>query len=213
MIRCAACGHGWLEARAVEVTDVPHRNAPAVIDHGFEPDQEIRRLVEASKEAQDKFAANRQARRRRAVGWSAFAVVAISPLIMAAAFPADVVRLAPATISAYRALGQDVNVYGLELRRIEMQHMTVDGTEVLAVKGEIANITGGERKIPSLRFGLSDNSGNEVYHWSLDSGTRPLRAGEITSFVTRVASPPETAKDIEIRFAHADEIGSNTGHE
>src|SRR5260221_9936157 len=109
MIRCTACGHGWLEARAVEVIDVPHRNAPAVIDHGFEPDQEIRRLVEASKEAQDKFAANRRARRRRAVGWSAFAVVAISPLIMAAAFPAGVARLAPATIFAYRALGQDVN--------------------------------------------------------------------------------------------------------
>jgi hypothetical protein len=83
----------------------------------------------------------------------------------------------------------------------------------VTVKGEIANITGGERKIPSLRFGLSDNFGNEVYHWSLDSGTRPLRAGEITSFVTRVASPPETTKDIEIRFAHADEIGSNAGHE
>ncbi len=31
----------------------------------------------------------------------------------------------------------------------------------------------------------------------------------MTNFVTRVAAPPETAKIVEIRFAHAEEIGSN----
>ena len=45
------------------------------------------------------------------------------------------------------------------------------------------------------------------------TGARPLNAGEITNFVTRVASPPEAAKKLEIRFARADEIGSNTIHE
>jgi hypothetical protein len=79
---------------------------------------------------------------------------------------------------------------------------------VLAVKGEIANISGGERKIPWLRFGLKADGGGEVYTWTLDAGARPLKPGEITSFVTRVASPPETAKNLEIRFAHASEIGS-----
>ncbi len=34
----------------------------------------------------------------------------------------------------------------------------------------------------------------EVYTWTLDTGARPLRAGESTSFVTRVASPPESCE-------------------
>ena len=212
MIKCAACGQSWLEGHAIEVTGGSQGQTPAVTDR-FEPDAEIRRLVEASREARDNFAVKRRQRQRRMAKWGAFAAAMTAPLILAAIFPEAVVRLAPATVSAYEALGQDINIYGIGLRRVEMQHMIVDGARVLAVKGEIVNISGGDRKIPSLRFGLSDEANTEVYNWTLDSGARPLRPGEVTSFVTRVASPPETARNLQIRFAHADEIGSTPVHE
>ena len=64
-------------------------------------------------------------------------------------------------------------------------------------------------RIPWLRFGLKAQTGVEVYQWTLDTASRPLRPGEMTNFVTRVAAPPESAKIVEIRFAHANEIGSN----
>jgi hypothetical protein len=99
----------------------------------------------------------------------------------------------------------------LELRRIEQQHVTKGGATVLTIKGEIINTDSGTRKIPWLRFGLQDGSSAEVYSWTLDTGSRPLRPGESTSFVTRVAAPPLLAKNLQIRFAHADEIGSNAG--
>jgi hypothetical protein len=105
-------------------------------------------------------------------------------------------------------LGIDVNIYGW-LRRVEQRHTIEGGTRVLSIKGEIANVSGRERKIPWMRFALRDGANAEVYRWILDSGARPLRPGESTAFVTRVAAPPETAKNLEIRFAHADEIGSN----
>jgi predicted Zn finger-like uncharacterized protein len=213
MIKCASCGHSWLEARAIEAPSYTQRQLPAVIEHDAAPEEEIRRLVEASREAQDNFAARRRQRRKRLAAWAGFAAVAASPLMMAMTFPEQVVRIAPAAISAYKAVGRDINIYGLDVRRIEMQHILQDGTRVLTVKGEIANTSGSERKIPSLRFGLRDAGGKEVYQWTLDSGARPLMPGESTSFVTRVASPPETAKDIQIRFAHADEIGLNQGHD
>lgn len=208
MIKCASCGYSWLESRAVEINPGNDRPLPAVVEHAYEPDGEVRRLVEANREAQEAFATKRRVRNRRIAGWSAVAAILVSPVVAAAAFPATVVSFAPATVTAYRTAGWEVNVYGLDVRRIEMQHMVVEGTRVLAVKGEIANISGTERKIPWLRFGLKTASGAEVYNWTLDSGARPLKPGEITNFVTRVASPPETAKNIEIRFAHADEIGS-----
>jgi predicted Zn finger-like uncharacterized protein len=212
MIKCAACGHSWLEGRAVEVIDVSPRQLPEVIDHhGLEPDREVRRLVEASLEAREAFAARRRDRRARLKRWSGLAVAILSPVILSGIFPEYVVRAAPAAVRAYEKLGMSVNIYGLELRRIEQQHTIEGGTRVLSIKGEIANVSGGERKIPWLRFALRDGANGEVYQWMLDSGARPLRSGEITSFVTRVATPPESARNLEIRFAHADEIGSNAG--
>ena len=213
MIKCASCGHSWLEARAVEAQSYSPRLVPAVIEHEAAPDEEIRRLVEASRVAQDSFAAARRKRRKTLAAWGVFGAIAASPLLMAMTFPEQVVRYAPASISAYRAVGQDINIYGLDVRHVEMQHILQDGTRVLTVKGEIVNISGREHKIPSLRFGLHDKTGAEVYRWMLDAGARPLKPGESTSYVTRVASPPETAHDVEIRFAHADEIGSNQAHD
>jgi hypothetical protein len=49
----------------------------------------------------------------------------------------------------------------------------------------------------------------EVYQWQLDTESRPLRPGESKSFITRIASPPEAASTVEIRFARAEEISSN----
>jgi hypothetical protein len=52
--------------------------------------------------------------------------------------------------------------------------------------------------------------GKEVYHWTTAAGTRPLRAGEVSNFIARIASPPQAGERLEIRFARIDEIGSNT---
>jgi hypothetical protein len=205
MIKCAACGQSWLEGCATEVVGTPPGQLPVVINT-FEPDAEIRRLVEASRAARNSFAIKRRERQRRGAALGALTLAMMSPIILAAIFPEVVVRAAPATVNVYAALGKTVNIYGISLRRIEVQHISVSGAAVLAVKGEIVNISGSDRKIPSLRFGLRDTANAEVYNWTLDSGARPLKAGEATSFVTRVASPPESARNLQVRFAHANEI-------
>jgi predicted Zn finger-like uncharacterized protein len=208
-ISCAACGHSWIESRAIEIVDISPRKVPTVIEHGFEPDSEVKRLVEASRRAKEAFAVKRRQRLGRLRGWAILGACLLMPVAAAASFPEVVVSLAPVTVRAYDAVGYNVNIYGLEIRRIEQQHAFVDGLRVLSIKGEISNISNSTQKIPWLRFGLNDGSQAEVYTWTLDTGARPLRAGESTSFVTRVASPPESAKDLQIRFAHRDEIGSN----
>ena len=208
-ISCAACGHSWIESRAIEIVDISPRKMPAVIEHGFEPDSEVKRLVEASRRAREAFAVKRRQRLGRLRGWAILGACMIAPVAAVAAFPELVVGLAPVTVRAYDAVGYSVNIYGLEVRRVEQQHAMVDDVRVLAIKGEISNISGSNQKISWLRFALNDRQNLEVYNWTLDTGARPLRAGESTSFVTRVASPPETAKNLQIRFAHRDEIGSN----
>jgi predicted Zn finger-like uncharacterized protein len=208
-ISCAACGHSWIESRAIEIVDISPRKVPTIIEHGFEPDSEVKRLVEASRRAKEAFATKKRQRLGRLRGWAMLGACLLAPVAAAASFPEAVVSLAPITVRAYDAVGYTVNIYGLEVRRVEQQHALIDGLRVLSIKGEISNISNRAQKIPWLRFGLNDGSQTEVYTWTLDTGARPLRAGESTSFVTRVASPPETAKNLQIRFAHRDEIGSN----
>lgn len=225
---CRTCGHRWTEVEIVEtidVTDRPlltharnlprtierpiERNMARVIDHDDAPEFEARRLAELAREAQAQFAVERAAARRRWQSWAIFTAFFFSPIAAAALVPETIVAAAPISYKAYQALGLDVNVYGLEIRRIESQHAQIDGARILTVKGEISNVDNDIRKIPWLRFALLDQSGKELYTWNLDTGARPLRAGETTGFVTRVQAPPELAHNLKIRFAKADELESD----
>jgi zinc-ribbon domain len=209
-ITCRGCGHRWQEHPMIEVIDVPHRSVARIVDVHDEPELDVQRLVEAARSAHEEFAGQRKARFRKTLGWASLCFTVLTPLMIAAMVPEAVVAAAPATIRAYDRLGYSVNIYGLEIRHIEQQHSFVDGERVLMIKGEISNPTNDIRKIPWMRFGLKGQQNQELYHWTLDTGSRPLRPGETTSFVTRVASPPELAQNLQIRFAHDDEIGSNT---
>lgn len=210
---CRACGCSWKEAGVIDaipvVETVTARSVPSVIEHEEAPELEAQRLAELAREAQERFRDERAARLRKRRAWGIWAASLMTPFIAALAFPETVVASVPFSIKAYQAIGMDVNVYGLEVRRVERQHAIVNGTRVLSVKGEISNIASQTRKIPWLRFALMDASGKELYTWTLDTGARPLRSGETTSFVTRVAAPPEAAQNLKIRFARADEIVPN----
>ncbi len=219
MVRCAECGHNWIESRPVEVIEIaakpilaasPHVPAP-IGEPRQDEDREIRRLTEAARLAQEEFVQGQRRRRRQLAGWGAFAALALTPFIAAVAMPERTVRLFPASIQVFDRAGMKVNIYGLEVRRVEQQHVVVEGTRVISIKGEIVNVSDEDRKVPSLRFVLKDKEAADIYAWTLDSGIRPLRPGEMTTFTTRVASPPETAENVQIRFAHADEIGVNPG--
>jgi predicted Zn finger-like uncharacterized protein len=210
MVSCPSCGHDWLEGRVIEVSAEPSRATQVTIDHLGAPETEIQHLVSASLLAQETFRRRRKRRRAAAAAWLALAIFAVSPATIALAVPDRVVAAAPAAISFYDWLGWEVNIYGLEIQGVELQHLLVSGQRVIAIKGEVVNISGSERKIPWLRFGLRASDSSEVYKWQLDTESRPLRPGEAKSFITRIASPPETASSVEIRFARADEIGSNS---
>jgi predicted Zn finger-like uncharacterized protein len=210
LVDCSSCAHRWVEGVTIPfATGASLLPAdPPALDALPKPTVP-HPLIEAARRSQAAFRLQRRARRVRAAGWGALAVVALAPVIAVLAFPEQVVAALPASVSLYDRLGRQIHVYGLDIRHVDLQHLIVDGHKVIAVKGEVTNVSGTERKIPWLRFGLRSNDNVEVYHWTLDTEVRPLRPGESTSFVTRLASPPETARNLEIRFARTDEIGSN----
>jgi predicted Zn finger-like uncharacterized protein len=207
-VSCRACGHSWKEHAVIDVEELPSRAVARVFDYREEPEFDVQRLVEAAKNAQEEFALKRAKRLKRTGGWASLGLLILTPFISAALMPETVVMAAPATIKVYEKLGYNVNVYGLDIRHVEQQNTVVDGAHVLMIKGEISNSTDSVRKIPSMRFALHGDGPQELYTWTLDTSSRPLRPGETTTFTTRVASPPELAKNLKIRFAHLDEISS-----
>lgn len=221
MVRCVECGHNWIESRPAEIIDLSPKPASPLPDRvpatmaAPQPDaeREVKRLTEAARLAREDFARAQRQKRKRLYGWTGFALAALSPFVLAVLLPEATVRVFPASMRLFAGVGMEVNIYGLEVRRIEQQHVIIDGTRVIAIKGEIVNVSDRDRKVPSLRFTLQNNARDDVYAWTLDSGIRPLRPGEMTTFTTRVASPPPAAENVQIRFAHADEIGVNPGHE
>lgn len=145
----------------------------------------------------------------KAAAWVGLLLFAVSPFLGALAFPDRIVAAAPASISFYNKLGREVNIYGLDIRRLAVEHIIAGGHPVIAITGELTNISGEARKSPWLRFSLKDEGNSEVYSWQLDTGAQPVKPGESRRFAAKLASPPETARKVEIRFARADEIGSN----
>lgn len=205
-VRCRACGYRWTEGRAVQVIDVSPGPLPARYS---ESDREAERLIEAAQLAREAHIANRRRSIAERRAWACFAAALVLPVMFLAFYPDIVVRAAPAAARLYEKAGIKVNIYGLEVQRVQQEHVIVDGVRVLAIKGEIVNVSDVDRKIPALRFGLRNPGEGELYAWTVESAMRPLRPGEATTFSTRVASPPEAAQKVEIRFARLDEIGSN----
>ncbi|HUE47159.1 MAG TPA: FxLYD domain-containing protein [Aestuariivirgaceae bacterium] len=206
MRHCSACGQGWLEANAVEIVDGAPKSTnlvPADLSHDL--DREARRLAEAARQAGER---HRERRRRRLAslrGWAILATACVVPLAGVIAFPESVTRAAPAAARIYSLAGIDVNVFGFVVREAASELQMQSGLPLLAVRGEVVNISDSPRTVPALRFVLRDGKGKETYAWTLDGvGSRSLEAGEATSFLTRIQAPPPSVQDVEISFARQD---------
>lgn len=201
ILECQACGHGWIEARATEVSAEPS---------ALEATPDIQNLMLAARQARETFAFERRTRQLKTAAWANLLLLALTPPGIAFFFPEQVVATAPASIAFYEALGKDVNIYGIAIRSLTVKHLRVDHQPMIELKGELINISNRDRKSPWLRFGLRDEDYLEVYSWQLNTGAQSLKPGQSRSFATKLASPPQNASKVEIRFARADEIGSNT---
>ena len=203
---CSACGHEWLEANAVEIVDRRAKGTDVVpLDFALDLDREARRLAEAARLASERHLADRRRRRASLRGWAILATACAVPLAGAIAFPESVTRAAPAAARIYSLAGIDVNVFGFVIREAASELQMQSGSPLLAVRGEVVNISNSARIVPALRFVLRDGKGEETYAWTLDGvASRSLEAGEATSFLTRVAAPPPHIRDVEISFARQD---------
>ena len=112
-----------------------------------------------------------------------------------------VVRIFPASARVYAAIGLPVNLRGLELRRITSTLVGEGPQRVLAIEGEITNISRSAASVPELKLALKAADGREIYGWTANAPKSKLDAGETMQFRARLASPPDKARDLTVKFA------------
>ncbi|MGB7206555.1 MAG: hypothetical protein WBD37_13880 [Anderseniella sp.] len=213
VMRCGTCGHGWIESHATDVSDIVPVNAAAP---GIDPEAEAearviaeaRKIARAAQLAQHKIKSARARRASQLRGWAGLAAGICLVLGSVVAIPERIVHAAPAAAKLYSLAGKTINVYGLAIADVKQQYMIVNDQPVLALRGQLANITEEDRRVPPLRFILKDANGNQLHAWTLNVlGKGNIGAGAISPFVTRLAAPPEGVESVEIRFARPGEIG------
>ena len=137
------------------------------------------------------------------VSWAALSLLVVFGFTLAVVNREAVVRTMPGAASFYSALGMGVNLRGLDFQNVASAWSVEAGRPVLEISGVIANVSEDKLEVPKVVFALQDEDGKEVLEWSADVRGEPLGAGERAPFATRIPSPPETTKSVQVRFAEA----------
>lgn len=148
----------------------------------------------------DQAASTRRGRVVAVIGWAALIAFVAGTLYGAFRFREDIAVLWPTTAKLYAAVDKPVNLRGIEFRNVAYERQAENGLPVLAVKGEIVNVSRERRVLPRLRVGLRDKNQRELYHWTFALPEKELAPQQAAEFATRLSSPPVEARDLEVRF-------------
>jgi len=131
------------------------------------------------------------------------AIIGLAGMLLGLRDP--IVRAWPQANAAYAPLGLAVNQRGLDLKNVQAKVIEDGGQSMLVVEGEIANRRAASTKVPNLRIGVRDASGQEVYSWDTAAPKTKLEAWETIAFRARLATPPSGGRDLFVRFAEAEQ--------
>jgi len=166
---------------------------------------------EANSAAEDveNFAARRQRlqarrkKRRTASRWTAILLLLFAANVALIGARSEVVRYVPQTASLFSAIGLPVNLRHLNFEDMHLTQQTVNGVPVLIVEGRIVSIASRPVEVPRLRFAARNTTGQEIYSWLLQPGSKELEPGGALPFRSELASPPQGTRDVTVRFFRA----------
>jgi len=136
---------------------------------------------------------------RRVFGAVVF-LTAIGCGLLAVTLRDPIVARMPDLAGLYELAGFNVNLRGLTIEDLRTFREREEGSIVLVVEGNIRNPTREAVVVPAIRFALRSEDAQEIYAWIVEPRVRRLEAGKASRFRTRLASPPDLAADIHVRF-------------
>ncbi len=105
----------------------------------------------------------------------------------------------PPAARAYAWFGVPVNTRGFDIVARTSQELA-NGVPVIAIKGEIINVTDRERSVPKLDLRVLDQNKRELYRWTVLPDQPKLAGHQREPFSARLESPPADTAEIVIRL-------------
>ena len=107
----------------------------------------------------------------------------------------------------YAAVGLSAGTLGdgLEFRNVKPERDVENGTDVLVVRGIIANISDVPRDVPLIRVAIYDADRDLVQSMVVSPSKRRLGPGDTITFHARLLNPPATARGAEVFFTREEE--------
>ena len=209
-VRCAKCGHVWHQpGPAAQAPPPEEKPAPGIVAPASAPE-----IAPARPEPVPRAARPASPPKPRqpllpmlgvALGWIGLIAVVLLIGLSAVRYRQEITVIWPQSAGVYSSLGMNVNAHGIDFADVDYHRESEDGQVVLAVTGRIVNKGSRELPVPqSVRVTLSDASKHELYHWNFTPGIQTLKAGQSSTFRTRLSNPPITARHLEVRFAKDD---------
>lgn len=205
-VRCAKCGNSWHQAG--ETAELA--SEPPVPMADSESEVSYSAPADGSFSSTRSFATSTAAAEPRAplgpklvivAGWIGLVAAVLLIAFAAGKYRQHIASIWPQSAAVYSSLGLAVNTSGLDFRKVDYRRETEDGQVVLAVSGEIVNTSARQLPVPqTIRVTLSDTGKRELYHWTFKPNIRVLAPGQSAPFVTRLASPPSAARNLEVSF-------------
>ena len=101
----------------------------------------------------------------------------------------------------FASIGTPVNLRGLEITNLRSVLIEEDGQRILTVEGDIKNIGAARLKVPELDIHVRGSMAPTLYTWKSPSPRSDLGKGEIMTFRTQLATPPDGAVAVEVKFS------------
>ncbi len=194
-VKCAACSHAWF-VRGDGKEEAGPDTAPG---------------------AHERYLEMVRIRRKRRSRTTAIAVWLIAGACLLATaggaflYRNDIVQTWPQTASAYRAIGLDVNRFGLDFENIERARELRGTMPVLMVAANVRNVSRRTRKAPVVRVGLLDDYGREIAFMLAEIIPAEIGPGEAGQFKAVLENPPVDSYSLSLRFVTAEEAAQASG--
>ena len=116
----------------------------------------------------------------------------------------SIVKKWPKSASFYAMLGLPVNLYGLEIKNIEVRSGVDEQGARLMVLGVVKNVTNSAKALPYLRITLLDGH-KQVATWLVDPNATFIDKGQVVNFQSIRRNPPNgNIKAIAVSYTHLD---------
>jgi predicted Zn finger-like uncharacterized protein len=218
-MRCAACGHYWFQkppSHEDAITDENKNTIRVEKETRTKKNPKANPKTKARANSKSKALPIHQEMRKRAnekvrlthigaiaIGWI-FALALFGLMIFSMIQNRlNIVHKWPKSASFFAMLGAPINLYGLEIKNVEIRVGNDEQGPRLIVLGNVNNVSNEPKALPYLRVTLVTKTNKKIASWLVDPSAALIDKQQTISFQSIRRNPPNGQLKAIITFAEA----------